>query len=40
MDNELNIEQQIPSGIITGISFNILSETIAVSPEIVDGYLS
>lgn len=40
MDNDLDAEQQIPSGIITGISFNILSETIAVSTEIVDGHLS
>lgn len=31
MGHDLNIEQQVPEGILRGINFSILSETDAVS---------
>lgn len=33
MENELNVEQQVPSGILTGITISILDEEDAVSVQ-------
>jgi len=31
MDDEIDIEKQVPAGTLTGVSFNVLTETDAVS---------